>query len=434
MRIWLVNHYATLPDQASGTRHFSMARHLVRRGHEVTLFRSSVSHNDASSTSLRPWQLHHVEHVDGVEVVHLRTSRYSGNGARRALNMVTFCLALAWVGARRSPRPDVVLGSSAHLFAAAAASRIAALRRVPFVFEVRDLWPLSLVEVAGYHERHPLIRLMQRMEDRLYRTADRVVTVLGNSEPYVLEHGGRAGHVHVIPNGFDADLVPFRPQPVGLAPFTVMYTGSIGLANGMDSLLDVAKHVGEEWAGRRVRFVFVGPGAETDRLVRRCRAEGLANVEFRGPVAKQDMPDVLAEADVFMATMLERDLYRYGISLNKLFDYLAAARPVVFGVRATDNPVPCRAVLTAPPEDSLALAGLVRRLVELPSAELASLGDAGRRHVEAHHSYAVLAVALEEVLAAATGDSQAALRGTTVSAPGGAVPAAAPGGAGRTSG
>src|ERR1039457_2220106 len=148
MRIWIFNHYATTPDEAAGTRHYDISRVLAAKGHDVTIFASSFNHSTLREERLKGNERARVEYIDGIRFVWIRTTPYSGNDARRALNMLSYSMGTIWEQ-RRMSRPDVVVGCSVHPAAAAAGWLIASLRHVPFVLEIGDLWPHYLIDTGA---------------------------------------------------------------------------------------------------------------------------------------------------------------------------------------------------------------------------------------------------------------------------------------------
>ncbi len=399
MRVWLVNHYALPPQRSGGTRHYTLARELIRRGHEVTLIASSVDYMRREEAYLRPDEQARLEMVGEVPFLWLRTPAYKGNSLRRVGNMLAFAYRLRREAPRHLPPPDVIVGSTPHLFAAWAAYRLARRYRVPFVLEVRDLWPQTLIDLGGFSPYHPFILLLAALERALYRRAQAVVTLLPGGAEYIARKRGTEQGIYWVPNGVDLSLIPDPVPPPPEPPFTVMYAGAHGLANGLDIALQAARRLQEEGWGARVQFRFIGDGPEKPRLVHQARAWGLQNVTFEDPVPKEEVYPRLQQAHAFLMILRDSPLFRWGISPNKLFDFMAMARPVLFCVRTPYNPIEeHRAGLTAPPDDPQALAEAIRVLAQTPAEERWAMGLRARAYVEQEHDLRKLAGRFEEVL------------------------------------
>jgi glycosyltransferase involved in cell wall biosynthesis len=408
MNIWIVNQYAIPPTQPGITRHFSFAAALNRRGHDVMLIASSFDHVSRKETRLQPGETSRLETIEGVRFLWLRTPPYEGNTARRVWNMLDFARRV-WRrrGMRDLAPPDVIVGSSPHLFGAFAAWRLARALGVPFVMEVRDLWPETLVELGSMRADHPVVRVLAWVERTLYRNASRIVTLWPNSPSYIAARGGHPDRIVWIPNGVNLDEIRPQPKPAGNGSLTVMYLGAHGLANSLHTIVDAAALLRAEGYADKVQFRFVGDGPKKPDLTRQAREAGLDGmVRFEAPVPKRSVGAVMAEADVFILPLHEGGLFRWGISPNKLFDYMAAARPVVTAVDAAANPVvEADAGLSVPAADPVALAQAIKTLLALPPEERWNMGLRGRRYVEAHHDMARLAERFEACLrSAVTGE------------------------------
>ncbi|WP_188973429.1 glycosyltransferase family 4 protein [Deinococcus aerolatus] len=399
MKILLVNQYAIPPQQAGPMRHFTLARELVQLGHDVTIVASSFDHVTRQETRLRPHEKHQVELIDGVRFLWLRTPPYSGNGLARIWNMLVFT-ARVWqgMGAQSLGRPDVIIGSSPHLFGALGAEIRARHLRVPFVLEVRDLWPQSLVDLANMSERHPIVLALEVIERYLYRRARRIIALLpGASEPMVAK-GAKRAKIVWIPNGVDLAILPAsNASPQGA--FTLMYAGTHGLANGLDLVLDGAKLLLQDTSSPKVRFILLGDGPNKAHLMERVRAEGLTNVEFLAAVPKNQVYALLQQAHGFLLILKDSPVFRWGVSPNKLFDYFAMGRPVLFGVNTPYNPVAeSGAGLTFAPGDPAAFVAAVKELASRSVAERTAMGEAGQKHVREHYDFQRLALKLEATL------------------------------------
>jgi glycosyltransferase involved in cell wall biosynthesis len=402
--VWIVNHYASPPDQPTGSRHFELARALVRRGHTVTVFASGSGHLPAARRRLRPGRLYRSELYDGVRFVWLWTVPYQGNGLRRQFNMLSF-LATFLVVQTRYGMPDDIVGSTVHPFAALGALMAARLRGARFIFEVRDLWPQTLVDLGALRVGSPGERLLRSIEALLVRQASTVITLLPGMRDYLMERGLPWRHVVYIPNG--ADLVVFSAnapsgdEPASVAQcreevrrlksdgrFVVGYLGSFGRVNRLDVVV-AAGAIAEERAPGRIWVLLVGGGPERAQLERRAASH--ANVAFGPAVPKKFVPSILRTLDTAVVHVTYTPVYRYGISFNKLFEYMAAERPVIFACDSAYDPVETSgAGLTVPPDDPERLADAFLVLAALTPDQRREMGSAGRSFVAREHDSARL--------------------------------------------
>jgi glycosyltransferase involved in cell wall biosynthesis len=402
LRIWLINQYAIPPSQAGGTRHFSFARELIRRGHEITIVASSFDHVSRTETRLFGRQRSLLEIIDQVPFLWLRTPAYFKHPIARIWNMLGFA-AKVWrrLGTSGVSRPDVVIGSTPQLFAALAAFRCARHFQVPFVLEIRDLYPESLLHLGNVSRHHPFVALLAGIERFLYRRADQIWTLLPNASDYIAARGGTRERILWLPNGVDLNSMPEPRRPVGSRePFTVMYSGTMGFVYRIDTLLDVAALLEREGNNHRVVFRLLGDGPEKARLQKRVQVEGIRSVQFDSAVPKAQVLHSLQIADALIAILRDLPLFQYGISSNKLCDYMAVARPIIFGINSSNNPVAeAKAGLSVPPEDVPAIANAVKELMALRPEERWQMGLRGYEYVKKNHNFSHLTDKLEDSLA-----------------------------------
>lgn len=395
MRIWIINHYAK-----PYARHHNLACELIRRGHEVSIFASSFDHRTRKEKHLLAGEKVKLKSINGVPYVWLKTPSYSGNTIARFRNMAIFAWRI-WKARKNAgfKRPDIIIGSSPHLFAALAAESIARQFQIPFIFEVRDLWPQSFVDLLNWSIHHPLIWAMERIEKHLYRSADRIISLLPGAADHMVEKGAKREKIVWIPNGINTNIVPLPEPPPDDEVFTVMYAGAHGLANALDPILDAASLLQQEARDRKILIRFIGDGPEKPRLQELAKKRNLTNVRFDDSVPRDWIYDLLYEADSFVMPLKNSPVFRWGISPNKLFDYLMSARPVIFSVDSPFNPVAeAQAGLTIPPEDSYALARAIKSLLDMSPEERWEMGMRGRKYAEKYHNFTVLVDKLEEML------------------------------------
>jgi glycosyltransferase involved in cell wall biosynthesis len=398
MRVWIVNHYADPPDGLA-TRSFDIARRLVEKGHPTTIFVCAFSHYHFRPTrrlGLRMWR---DEEIEGVRFTWVAANSYRGNDLRRVLNMATFSLLALVAGLVRRERPDVVVGVSVHPLAALTGYLLARARGARFFFEVTDLWPQTLIDFGRLSADGFAARAMRGLERFLFRHAERIVMLWRHTDAYVEAQGISPDKILWVPHGVELEryeeLAPYLGAPS--RPFTVMYLGGLVEANSIDDMLDAAALLQER--GRAdIRFVFVGSGQERDALVDRARTIGLQHVEFRPPVPKRHVARAMGEADAFIYGLRDLPLYRFGISLNKLTDYLASGRPIVFFGNSTYDPVKdAEAGFSVPPGDPALIADAIEKLVALTPEERIEMGRRGRAYLVEHHNIPELAARLLDV-------------------------------------
>jgi glycosyltransferase involved in cell wall biosynthesis len=420
MNILLINHYAGSVRHGMEYRPYYLAREWVRLGHRVHIVASSESHIRSQAPQLQGTaQLD--ETIDGIHYTWLATPPYRGNGSGRVRNMLAFVLRLRRDGEMlaRSLKPDVVIASSTYPLDIWPAARIARLAGARLLFELHDLWPLSPMELGGYSRWHPFIMLLQAAENFACRQADAIVSILPRVREHLEAHGMAPHKLHLVPNGVDP--AEWQDEDGGAAPphaamldpvldaaldalrvrgkFVVGYAGTHGLANALGTLLDAAALLRD----KPVAFVLVGSGPDKPALVRRAAELGLANVQFFDPVPKSMVPALLRRFDLAYIGWRRQPLYRYGISPNKLIDYMMAARPVLHAVEAGNDPVAeAGCGLTVAPEDPQALAGGILALQALDTDARATLGKRGRAYALANHTYPVLG---QRFLTALAGDA-----------------------------
>ena len=396
MNIWIVNHYAIPPGQPGGTRHHDLALHLMRRGHRPMIVACNFNHWSRMQHQPLRVGTHIQTREEGVPYRWIRSTAY-GSSWQRLLNMLLFALRLQRIARWHPDVPDVVVGSSPHLLAALSAWMLARRLSVPFVLEIRDIWPLSMVEVAGLPRHHPVVLIFSWIEKFLYRRADGIVSLLPGTKNHLKQRVTKFGPYLWLPNGINIDVIEEAPLRSEAAPFTLLYAGSHGDANHLDTILDAADILQQNHAA--VRIDFIGQGPEKPRLMSRARSMGLLNVSFENPIPKHDVYSRLAEADAFVIALKRTSLYRFGISLNKLFDYMAVGRPIIFSGFAYANPVTiAHCGVCVPPENAQALADAIRQLASLTSEKRQTIGRRGRRYVEANHNTNLLAGTLAKYL------------------------------------
>ncbi|GGJ63762.1 glycosyltransferase involved in cell wall biosynthesis [Anoxybacillus voinovskiensis] len=383
MNIWILNHYALKPNEAGGTRHYDIAHELVKKGHRVRIIASSFVHYTFRFRSNKKF---FSEEVNGVLFDWIWTFPYNGNSIGRMINMITYCFVAIVVGGMRKEKPDAIVGSSVHLFACLAAYVLSRWKKATFVVEVRDLWPRTLIDMGAITEKSLLARLFFFIEAFVYKRADRIITLLPGAVDYIVSKGGTREKTVYIPNGVAGTqalsqannplcqkLKEIRKKHKNIA----MYAGAHGHANALEVVVESARLLSEE----EVAYVFIGNGPEKEKLVR--LASDIHHCYFFDPVPKASIAAVLSEADVLIVSMRKSPIYQYGISLNKLFDYLLVGKPVLFAGEVYNDIVQeAAAGITVPPEDAEQMAHGLRTLLQLEEQEKGRIKQRSTRYIE----------------------------------------------------
>jgi glycosyltransferase involved in cell wall biosynthesis len=399
MNILLINHYAGSPKHGMEFRPYYLAREWVMAGHQVQIVAASHSHIRAQQPQLDHGQVKD-ELIDGIGYRWYSTPIYTGNGLGRVVNMLSFMHQL-WRDANELAngfKPDVVIASSTYPMDIWPARRVACLAKARLVYEVHDLWPLSPMELGGLSRWHPFIMWVQWAEDYAYMHSHKVVSMLPKTQEHMISRGMAPEKWVYVPNGVDLtewqspvelpvdvqtaiDAMKVRGLPI------IGYTGTHGLSNALDVLLDAAALLKGQ-----AQFLMVGTGPERDRLLKRVANEGLDNVIMLPSVQKPSIPYLLEQIDVAYIGWHPNPLYRFGISPNKLMDYMMAARPIVHSVDAGNDPVQDAGCgLSVRPNDVEAVAAAIRELCNMPREERLVLGAKGRQFAVSNRLYPTLA-------------------------------------------
>jgi glycosyltransferase involved in cell wall biosynthesis len=398
--LWIFNHYARTGEDAGGARHFEMAKHLIKRGWSVTIFASGITHRTGKNL-VKADESRAIKMIEGVRFVWLKASPYKGNGLSRWKNIVEYYLQAIKVKQTIGlGKPDVVIGSSVHPLAGLAAWHVASRFSVPFVFEVRDLWPQTLIDMGKISKRSPIALVLRKLEVFLYKKAKRIISVLPGAADYIEKSGISPEKVVWISNGVNIDSYQTIELPASKESFELMYLGSLGEANAIEILLDAMKLVSDK--NPKVILRIVGTGPREYALKEQAKKLGLLNktVRFEGVVPRSEVAGVAEKANAFVITVKDvPGLYRYGISMNKIFDYMAAGKPTVIAIDAFNNPIAeSGGGITVKPDDPCELAKAILALVAMPDDKRERMGTCAREHAEKLYSYEHLAHRLESML------------------------------------
>lgn len=409
MRILYLTQYFNLPDEAGASRHFQSARAWSALGHEVTILTGNVNYKTGKAAPRDRGRLYSRQtHPDGFEVYRLWVYRnFQGSFRKRLLFFGSYAAHAALLGSFRS-RPDIVFASSTPLSIGLPGYFLARRFRVPFVFELRDLWPEAAV-AAGVMRSPTWIERTRRLSDFLYQRADHLIAVTEGIRDGILAYGVPEAKVTLVPNGVDdwmdpASFADHNPLAAFSDRFVCLYVGAHGIWNDLGTLVDGAAALRDD---PRFLFVFVGEGDDRPRLEARAREAGLTNVRFLGALPKEDAFAAICHADVSLIAASGHEHNRQTLP-NKIFDYMAAGVPVVVAAGEGEMDQLLRVSQggwRTPAEDGAALAARLREVAALPAAERAAVGARGRAYVLERYYRPRLAAQVLEIFGRLTGVS-----------------------------
>lgn len=400
MKILYINHYAGSPYHGMEFRPYYISKEWIREGHKVLVVASSEAHVRTKKIELTG--SFRFEQVNGVDYLWCRTPRYLGNGVKRVLNICSFLLRLL----QKTYffvfnfRPDVVIASSTYTLDIFPSWIIARLSRAKLVYEVHDLWPLSPVELGGMSRWHPFIVAVQLAENFACRFSDSIVSMLPLAREHLISHGMAPSKFHYVPNGISLEeweQAANKSSPLEIVEeidrlktegfFIVGYLGAHGIANALQNLLYAA----EILKNKKIFIYLVGAGPEKQQLIALANSMLLENVKFVNAVKKDQVPMLTRRFDCLYIGLQSQPLFRFGISPNKLMDYMASGRPIVSAVKAGNDPVDeARCGVSVSPEDPNALASAILQLSSLSEARRSVLGANGSSYVRENHDYRFL--------------------------------------------
>ncbi|HEV2914542.1 MAG TPA: glycosyltransferase family 4 protein [Pyrinomonadaceae bacterium] len=387
MRVLLIHQAFVSPSESGGTRHYEFARHAISRGHTFKVVASDLSYLTGKRVieGGRGWFTE--QEMEGVRVLQAYTyPSLHRSFFWRVVSFFSFMFTSIWAGLRAGP-VDLVMGTSPPIFQAISAWVVAAIRRRPFLLEIRDLWPDFAIEM-GVLRNSLLIKLSRWLESFLYARATHLVVNSPAYRDYLIEKGVPEAKITLIPNGVDTRM--FDPhakgerarKELGLnGQFVVTYAGALGLANDIPIILRAAELLRDQAS---IHFLLVGDGKERANLEELARRLDLPNVTFTGTRPKSEMAEILAASDACIACLKDIPMFRTTYP-NKVFDYMAAGRPTILAIDGVIRQVieAAGGGVFVPPGDNAGMAQAIRNLSS-DRGQSNALGQSARAYVVAH--------------------------------------------------
>lgn len=398
--IWYCHPYAGSPQEGMSYRPYYLAKYWKKAGHHAFVISSSFHHllhhpKEQKDTIVQ-------QEIEGVDYIRLKTPIYHHNSFKRILNMLSF----AWQTQKNEKKlleitgkPDVIIASSSHPFHYISLYRIAKKHQIPLIFEVRDLWPSSLIELLKLKPWHPLVILLAIIEKHAYKYADKVISLLENAQPYMVSKGLNPEKFIYIPNGTDCEIQDEKNLPQALdrtihelkkqKKFLIGYAGALGVPNAMEYFIQAMGIV--QKSHPHLHALLIGHGQQKTTLMDYCKENHMHNVSFFEPIPKTQVHYFLKEMDLLYLGWQDSPLYQNGVSPNKLFDYMLAGRPILESGGTSDsliNKAKCGKNCVA--ADSHHIADALIEISQTNHEIRLEQGRAARKHVLKHHDYQML--------------------------------------------
>lgn len=380
--IWIINQYASTTTSGIGGRHYYFAQELAKQGHNVYLISASYHHLLKNPYPQNESTL--IQKIDGFHFVTVKLPTYPhAHSKQRIINEFRFNSALKKLHTNQNlDKPDLIWYSSPSLIPSLGAAYLSKKMQTKWLFEVRDIWPLTLVEIGGYSPKHPFVQFLAHIEKKAYKSANFFISNLPLAIHHMTQFGVSPQKFIWLPNGFS--LKDFKnpdalsEQTMSLLPkdkFIVMYTGTLGHANAIPTLLQAAVKL----KGRpEIAIVLVGEGREKNEFMEYAKQHQLQNIHFLPAIAKKQIPNMLAQADVCYVGMLDSPLYRFGTALTKLPEYLASQKPIIYGSNSPFQPIKeAQAGITINAENPDQLCDAIIKMSETSTTERALMGQRG---------------------------------------------------------
>ena len=402
MHIIFLNHYAGSPAMGMAYRPYYLAQEWLKKGHKVTIIAATFSHIRTHNKDFKEKITR--ENIDGIEYIWIKTCPYKGNGLGRIRSMFQYVYGVyRLIPALIKEKIDAVIASSTYPFDNYSAQQLARKSGAKYIFEVHDLWPLSPMELGGYSKYHPFIMMLQMAENFAYRNADKVVSILPCTLQHMLKHGLPENRFEHIPNGILLDEVN-DPEPltdevaekIPAGKFIVGYCGTFGISNALHDLIETAAITEKDHP--EIHYCLVGKGPLKGDIVKLVSEKCLKNVTIFDAIPKKQVQSFLQKCDLLIITWNNSPLYRFGISPNKLFDYMYSGKPVVQSVSAgNDIPKDSGCGITCKPEPAEIVKAILQ-IYAMKEEERIAMGIKGKKYVLEKHNYTVLAEKFIDVI------------------------------------
>lgn len=400
--IWYCHPTAGSPKEGMSYRPYYLCKYWKKQGHQAYVLSSSF-HHLLQKPCIQKEKVK-FQTIDETDYIRLKTLSYQDNGIKRILSM--FSYALRFLTHRQeilkiTGIPDIIIVSSTHPFHYLTLYPYAKKHKIPLIFEVRDLWPSSLIELLKLKKWHPLVVFLSFIEKHAYKHSRYVVSLLADAKPYMVAKGLESNKFIYIPNGTDCATNPIKENlPEELKKtisklkesqqFIIGYAGAIGIPNAMEHFIQAMELIHKTHPN--IQAILVGKGCKKQELINYCQNKQISNVHFFDPIPKTQVHHFLKKMDILYLGWQDTNLYQYGVSPNKIFDYMLASRPILESGGAPTSLVDlagCGIVCSA--ANYKIISKNILTASELSKKKLTELGKKGYDYVHQNHDYPALA-------------------------------------------
>lgn len=388
--IWIINQYCGSKFHGMNFRSWYFAKELKKKGYNPHIISASYSHLFYKLPVTKGKFT--LEDVDGIPFTWVKVSKYKGSQSiGRVLVMIQFMLNLFFLPKKMLQNPDVIIVSSLSPLPIINAYLWSIKYKAKLIFEVRDIWPLSLIEIGGFSKLNPLVLFFGWFEKFAYKKADKVISLLPNAKPHMESRGMEKDKFVHIPNGFNLEEMKKSKEldksisnSIPKDKFIIGYTGSLGASNAMEYLIEASNHLENN---ENIHFVIFGKGQHLEKLKNNAKN----NVSFFGQIDKSEIQSAISFFDVCYIGWHNHSLYRFGISPNKIFDYMYAGKPIIHSVNTSNDFVQiAEAGISIPTENPKEITNAVSEISKIENKKLKEWGKNGKKYVEENHTFSHL--------------------------------------------
>tara|TARA_R110002073_G_scaffold128999_1_gene274992 strand:+ start:44523 stop:45740 length:1218 start_codon:yes stop_codon:yes gene_type:complete len=392
--IWILNQTSGTPDSGWGERHYSFAKQWKEKGYKTYIFSGSYNHLFRNQPKVGPGNLTIESIEDGITFCWVKNPKYKDGGFTKFWSNIIYTIRLLLLNLKEIPKPDIVLVSSMPIFPIIAGNIFKRkYKSKKLIIEIRDLWPLTPIYLKGYSKRNPLVLILSWFEKYAYRKSDKIVSVLPNANIHINPISNHPEKFHYIPNGIDIKLADSNELPteiISMIPkdkFIIGYAGTIGFANAMEYFIEASRLLKNN---HEIHFVLVGDGVFVPKL-KSLLDKDQNNITFIPKIAKSQVQTILHYFDVCYLSRYQSDLYKYGVSYNKYFDYMLAKKPILESSEFIKDQVEMSGCgIIVKPEDATEIVNGIHTLFNMSEDQKKELGKKGYNYVKKYHNFEYL--------------------------------------------